>query len=163
MEEPKSEASTVATRLVRGLTRRPRPLSARQDSPLEGAAQGCPAAEDADARCDVQVGDKRGRSNEVAIGDTSAATSSSVRHIADDPCEGMVAPFCPGHGLIPSRGCAFRWLISDRVLPCAGLRILQKPRWGGGNPQTEGQAVVSMFRGCITASRRAWLPRKHHR
>ena len=106
--DAKSAASAAAERLARARprVRRPSGLSVRHDARLEGAGEPCSTAPEADEHLDALTGNKRERSNEVAIGDTSAATASSDRHVADDPCDGTTAPLRPCRGLILSRGCA---------------------------------------------------------
>ena len=72
----------------------------------KGAGVDSSTLETTDAHLKVNVGDKRERSNQVAIDDNVAATSSTDRHVPDSPSEGAVRPLRTCHGLIPSRECA---------------------------------------------------------
>ena len=54
----------------------------------------------------VQAGDKRGHAEEVAIGNRSAATPGSARHVPDDHPQGVDSPFRACHAFIISRECA---------------------------------------------------------
>ena len=63
-------------------------------------------SEAAEEAPDAEVGGKRERSNELAVGDRSAATAGTDRQVVGDPQEGEIAPLQPCHGLILSRGCA---------------------------------------------------------
>jgi len=54
----------------------------------KGAGVDSSTLETTDAHLKVNVGDKRERSNQVAIDDNVAATSSTDRHVPDSPSEG---------------------------------------------------------------------------
>jgi len=101
-----SAAPAAAERSPRARMRRPSMLSVRHDAPLEGAGNVTPTTGEEEEVPDVEAGCKRGRSNEVAVGDRPAATTGTDGHVADDPSEGAIAPSQPCHGLIASRGCA---------------------------------------------------------
>ena len=80
--------ASLAERSLRGQARRPSPLSIRHDMCPERAGDDLLAAEVPVEKRDVVVGEKRGRPNEVAVGDGLAATTSGDRHVEDDCTEG---------------------------------------------------------------------------
>jgi len=82
-----SAASAAVERSPRARMRRASRLSVRQDAPLEGAGSVTPTTGHEQEFTDVESDCKRGRSNEVAVGDRSAATVGTDRQVADDPYE----------------------------------------------------------------------------
>ena len=98
-------SSMAGGRSLRHRPPRPSPLSNGRGTSLEGAASDVRPTIQEDRPRDVDAGSKRGRTDEVAIGDQPAATAITDRHLADDPYEGAVAPLQPCESLIPSRGC----------------------------------------------------------
>ena len=85
-----SATSTVLTRRSRGQSQRPSPLSVCNNHVPEDARDGPPGAEVTDDHLDVHAGDKRGRSNQGAIGDRSTATADAGGHVPDNPHEGAM-------------------------------------------------------------------------
>ena len=97
-----SSSSSAAGRPLSSRPRRPSRLSVRYDAPAEGA-RSIPLPSDVAAEhLDVHAGDKRERTDEVAVGDRPAATASSDRHVADEPHEGAVISLQSCLSLIPS-------------------------------------------------------------
>ena len=99
-----SGSSTAGVRSMCHAPRRPSRLSVRHNAALEGAGSVPPRTGEQEEVPDVKSGSKRGNSNEVAVGDRSAAMAVTDRQVADDPCEGAVTPSQPCRGQIPSRG-----------------------------------------------------------
>ena len=76
-------SSTACGRHLRHQARRPSPLSVCQDAHLEPAGSVPPTTGEDEEVPDIESGSKRGRADEVAIGDRSAATASTDRQGAD--------------------------------------------------------------------------------
>ena len=97
-----SASSSAAGQPAAPKLRRPSRLNVRHDAHPEGAGDECPAAAVTDGHLGVHAGDKRERSNELATGDVSPASTRSDRHIAVEPHEGVVPPMQPCHPLTTS-------------------------------------------------------------
>ena len=155
---PDSATSAAAEQSARTRARRPSPLSVQNDLHLERSGDGSIITIATEAHPNENVGDKRGRSNEVAIDDKSAATTNGDRNLPDNPCEGAVIPLRRCHSVIPPEVVYPRWLSNDTcctVLAAgaskrlAGVELSFRQRakeWlacgDGVFPQRDGPAII---------------------
>ena len=85
-----SSAAEQSTQLG---ARRANPLCVGHSTLLEGAGDFHPMASNEEEHIDAKVGSKRRRSNLLAVGERSAATTGRDRHVADNPMEGAAIHF----------------------------------------------------------------------
>ena len=158
-----SAASAAETRTSLSQTRRRSPLSCPTDTSPRDAAACPPTAEEEDERVDAHVGDKRERSNEVAIQNRSAATSGSGRHVLDNPHEGAKNHAQPRHALCASLLSALHTRIRLTFSTVPDRRCSKTARWSRGGSSAEGPALALLYRRHLPPARRARDPRQAHR